>query len=228
MALKRFGDKATPQDIMRSIKERSVSDEELGMFWRDAGAVVVVVPGADRDAGDDDRGVRRGAERRGGGRGLQGLAAEAEADAGLEDDQGHGRRGLRPAAARQPAAGLRRAGRSGAGRPGDQAGEGRGRHGLLRAAVRRRRDQAGDGPDHGEEGRRGRGLGQRPLAVPGGHEQGDAVRGHAAEAAEGAVHQAEHEEGPGAGAGAGPVQRGRRAGGADRDLRSTATWSTCT
>ena len=36
IALKRFGDAQTPQDIMRSIKERSVSDEELGMFWRDA------------------------------------------------------------------------------------------------------------------------------------------------------------------------------------------------
>jgi len=35
LALKRFGDKKTAQDIMRSIKERSVSDEELGMFWRD-------------------------------------------------------------------------------------------------------------------------------------------------------------------------------------------------
>jgi uncharacterized protein YfaS (alpha-2-macroglobulin family) len=35
LALKRFGDKTAPQEIMRSIKERSVSDEELGMFWRD-------------------------------------------------------------------------------------------------------------------------------------------------------------------------------------------------
>jgi len=35
IALQRFGDKETPQDIVRSIKERSVSDEELGMFWRD-------------------------------------------------------------------------------------------------------------------------------------------------------------------------------------------------
>ncbi len=35
IALKRFGDAQTPQDIMRSIKERSVTDEELGMFWRD-------------------------------------------------------------------------------------------------------------------------------------------------------------------------------------------------
>ena len=35
VALKRFSDQTTPQEIMRSIKERSVSDEELGMFWRD-------------------------------------------------------------------------------------------------------------------------------------------------------------------------------------------------
>jgi uncharacterized protein YfaS (alpha-2-macroglobulin family) len=35
VALKRFGDLQTAQGIMRSIKERSVSDEELGMFWRD-------------------------------------------------------------------------------------------------------------------------------------------------------------------------------------------------
>ncbi len=37
IALKRFGNQDTPQDIMRSIKQRSVSDEELGMFWRDTG-----------------------------------------------------------------------------------------------------------------------------------------------------------------------------------------------
>jgi uncharacterized protein YfaS (alpha-2-macroglobulin family) len=35
VALKRFGDKPAAQGIMRSIKQRSVSDEELGMFWRD-------------------------------------------------------------------------------------------------------------------------------------------------------------------------------------------------
>ncbi len=35
VALKRFGDKPAAQGIMRSIKERSVGDEELGMFWRD-------------------------------------------------------------------------------------------------------------------------------------------------------------------------------------------------
>ncbi|MCL4201938.1 MAG: alpha-2-macroglobulin [Pirellulaceae bacterium] len=35
LALKRFGDLPSAQAIMRSIKERSVEDEELGMFWRD-------------------------------------------------------------------------------------------------------------------------------------------------------------------------------------------------
>jgi hypothetical protein len=37
LALKRFGsDKQTPADIMRSLKERSMSSEEMGMFWQDA------------------------------------------------------------------------------------------------------------------------------------------------------------------------------------------------
>ena len=31
----RFGDQQAAQDILRSLKERSVSNEELGMFWRD-------------------------------------------------------------------------------------------------------------------------------------------------------------------------------------------------
>lgn len=35
IALKRFGDNETPAAIMASIKEFSVTDEELGMFWRD-------------------------------------------------------------------------------------------------------------------------------------------------------------------------------------------------
>ncbi|MGE5191310.1 MAG: alpha-2-macroglobulin family protein, partial [Deltaproteobacteria bacterium] len=35
VALKRFGDLNTAKGIMASIKERSVSDEEMGMFWRD-------------------------------------------------------------------------------------------------------------------------------------------------------------------------------------------------
>ena len=33
-ALNSFND-STSQDIMKSIKERSVSNEEMGMFWRD-------------------------------------------------------------------------------------------------------------------------------------------------------------------------------------------------
>ncbi|HKQ36725.1 MAG TPA: alpha-2-macroglobulin family protein, partial [Verrucomicrobiae bacterium] len=36
IALKRFGDKTTPNAIMKSIAERSVSNEEMGMFWRDS------------------------------------------------------------------------------------------------------------------------------------------------------------------------------------------------
>jgi hypothetical protein len=35
LALDRFGDKKAAQGIMASIKERSVTDEEMGMFWRD-------------------------------------------------------------------------------------------------------------------------------------------------------------------------------------------------
>ncbi|MDQ8197290.1 alpha-2-macroglobulin family protein [Pelagicoccus enzymogenes] len=35
LALQRFGHRDTPTAILRSLKERSVSDEELGMFWRD-------------------------------------------------------------------------------------------------------------------------------------------------------------------------------------------------
>jgi len=35
VALKRFGDKETPAAVMKSIKERAVSNEEMGMFWRD-------------------------------------------------------------------------------------------------------------------------------------------------------------------------------------------------
>jgi uncharacterized protein YfaS (alpha-2-macroglobulin family) len=35
LALKRFGDKDTPADVMKSIKERSKTEDELGMYWRD-------------------------------------------------------------------------------------------------------------------------------------------------------------------------------------------------
>jgi len=36
LGLQRFGDKETPAAIMKSLRERSVSDEELGMYWRDS------------------------------------------------------------------------------------------------------------------------------------------------------------------------------------------------
>jgi uncharacterized protein YfaS (alpha-2-macroglobulin family) len=35
LALTRFGEQETPRGIMNSIRERSVSNEEMGMFWRD-------------------------------------------------------------------------------------------------------------------------------------------------------------------------------------------------
>jgi len=35
IALKRFGDRQVPGEIMQSIREHSVTDEELGMYWRD-------------------------------------------------------------------------------------------------------------------------------------------------------------------------------------------------
>jgi len=38
LALRRMGDADTPAAILRSLKERSVSSEELGMFWRDTEA----------------------------------------------------------------------------------------------------------------------------------------------------------------------------------------------
>ncbi len=38
LALQRFGDVVTPADIVKSLKERSVSDEETGMSWREAEA----------------------------------------------------------------------------------------------------------------------------------------------------------------------------------------------
>ena len=64
-------------------------------------AELVVVSGAHRDPGADDRGVRRSDGRPAGGRGVPRLAAQAEADAGLEDDQGDRRCRLCPAVARQ-------------------------------------------------------------------------------------------------------------------------------
>ncbi len=35
LELHRFGDEKTPKDIMKSLKEFSTSDEELGMYWKD-------------------------------------------------------------------------------------------------------------------------------------------------------------------------------------------------
>ncbi len=38
IALKRFGDLSTPKEIMASLTERSLTDEEMGMFWREGQA----------------------------------------------------------------------------------------------------------------------------------------------------------------------------------------------
>lgn len=35
LALQRFGDQPTPAEVVRSLRERAVRNEELGMFWRD-------------------------------------------------------------------------------------------------------------------------------------------------------------------------------------------------
>jgi len=64
IALRRFSaskavNDPTPKDIMRSIKERSVTNEEMGMFWRDTELSWWVVPRAHRNTGVDDRGLRR-------------------------------------------------------------------------------------------------------------------------------------------------------------------------
>jgi hypothetical protein len=36
LGLKRFGDRQTPGEIVASLKERAVSNDEMGMFWRDS------------------------------------------------------------------------------------------------------------------------------------------------------------------------------------------------
>jgi hypothetical protein len=55
-----------PPAIMKSLKERSVSERGDGHVLARHGAELVVVSRADRDAGADDRGVRRGRQRRAG------------------------------------------------------------------------------------------------------------------------------------------------------------------
>ena len=81
--------------------ERVLRDQlrNWGCSGRTSRALLFLAARADRDAGAHDRGVRRGGRGCRGGGGFQGLAAEAEADAGLENHQGHRGCGLRPAAA---------------------------------------------------------------------------------------------------------------------------------
>ena len=58
IALKRFGDLRTPQAIVKSLSERTLRDDEMGMFWRRGRGRVVVVSSAHRIAGPDDRSLR--------------------------------------------------------------------------------------------------------------------------------------------------------------------------
>ena len=157
-AVRRPGRRATTS-CTRS-RSTSVHNEEMGMFWRDTEhswwwyRAPIETQAMMIEAFDEVM------QRLGRGRGLQGLAAQAEADAGLEDDQGHGRRGLRPAASRPRLARLRRARRGLARRPVDQA---RSRWRPARASTSSSfagaRDHARDGPRHGEEDRPGRRAG---------------------------------------------------------------------
>ena len=71
------------------------------------------------------------------------------------------------------------------------------RHRFLRKEIRRERHQTEAGRNHRQESGLGRRLGQRPLAIPRRHEQGHALRRHAAEAQENALHKNEHQERPG-------------------------------
>ena len=99
VAMKRFGDKATPTAILKSLTERSQSSEEAGPVLARIRRALVVVPGSDRNASDGDRSLFRSCRRQTGSRGLQNLVVETEANPELENDQIHRRRGLRVVAA---------------------------------------------------------------------------------------------------------------------------------
>ena len=87
VALKRLGDTETAKGIMASIKERSVSDEEMGMFWRELELswwwyrAPIETQAMMIEAFDEVD------ERHGSGRRMQSLVAETKANARLEDDQ---------------------------------------------------------------------------------------------------------------------------------------------
>ena len=161
---------------MRSIKERSVSNEEMGMFWRDLELSWWWYPRSDRDAGGDDRGVRGsdGRPRRPSRTARSGCSSRSRR-----------RTGRRPrprptpfmpcsCAARTcwlPTPWSRWSSAEQTIKPEKvEAGTG-----FYEQRFVRRRNHPENGRNHRQEGRQGRGLGQRPLAVPGGHEQGHAL-----------------------------------------------------
>jgi hypothetical protein len=172
----------------------------------------VVVPSADRDAGHAHRGVRRGHAGLGRGGGLPRMAAQAEADAGLEDHEGDRRRGLRAAAARADLAGLGCARRGDARNAGGPAAARGGRHRFPRAALGRPRHPPRDGPRHGAQDRSRRGVGRPALAVPRRRGRRDRVHGHAAHPAQGALRAPSRHVGARDHAAARGRARGRRTG----------------
>ena len=175
-------------------------------------AFVVVVPRADRDAGDDDRGVQRDHRRQGRRARVPNLAYQTKTDAGVENHQGHRRRRvLDPARRRQPAC-LDQAGRRVARRRDGETGEGRGRHRVLSAQVRPRRDHVRAWPSGVDQARPRRRVGQRALAIPRGHGKSNAARGHAAALGQEDLRPRKHEVRRGAQANRERPRAGRRTG----------------
>ena len=58
LSLYRTDDKTTPKAIIKSLKENSINNEEMGMYWKELDSRrLVVVPGSYRKPGNDDRGI---------------------------------------------------------------------------------------------------------------------------------------------------------------------------
>jgi len=196
LALKRFGDKPTATDIMKSLKERSVSNEELGMFWRDTEysffwyrapieTQALMIEAFDEVMND-------------------GEAVEDCKIWLLKQKQTQDWKTTKGTADAVYALLLRGGNWLSSdalvdvklGNIDIKAANGRSRHRLLRAKVPPHRDHAGDEPYHAHQDRSGRGLGQRPLAISRGHEQDHAPRGNAAEADEDALQARADQEWP--------------------------------
>ena len=219
VALKRFGDRQTPQAIMRSIKERSVSEEEMGMFWRELElswwwyrapieTQAMMIEAFDEVAND----------------------AKAVEDCKvwlLKQKQTQDWKTTKATADSVYALLLRGANLL--------ASDALVEVSLGGQAIKPERVEAGTGyyehrfvgpeikPEFGQvtvkKVDEGVAWGSRSLAVPGGHEQGQGLRGNAAHAEEDALCQAAFGEGAGARTGPRPAAGRRRVGREDRAAR---------